>query len=250
MDARFAGKVVLITGGNSGIGLAAARAFAREGARLALIGRNRATLASAAAALGAETLALVGDVTQPQALQRLVAQVGERFGRIDVLFANAGVGAILPIEEVTEQIWDQVIDVNLKGVFFSVRSALPLMGRGGNIVLNASLGAQRCPPHFSVYAASKAGVVALGRTLALELVERGIRVNVVSPGPVKTALPEHTLGSAVGSLPQLQDEAHCTPMGRIGSAEEAAAAVLFLASDAASFITGVDLVVDGGITTT
>lgn len=244
---RFQDKVVVVMGGNSGIGLASALGFAKEGARVAITGRNPDTLASAARQIGEGTLAVSADMADLAAMDRFIAQVKAQYGRIDVLFVNAGIGRFTPLEQVTEALWDEMQDINLKGPFFAVQKAAPLMGKGGAIVLTSSIGHVKGLPGNSVYAASKAGLRALVRNLGVELVGRGIRVNCFSPGPIDTPL----LGRS-GVPPQEVDAlrkfiTEQVPMKRFGSAEEAAAAVLFLASDDASFITGIDLFVDGGM---
>ncbi len=246
MQPRFNEKVAVVIGGNSGIGLASAQAFALEGARVVVTGRDTATLARAAASIGG-ALAIRCDVSHLQEIDALMAQVREKLGRIDVLFVNAGVGAFIPIEAVTEADWDRVLAVNLKGVFFTVQKALPLMPHGAAIVLNSSIGWKKGIPTGSVYAASKAGVRALGRNFAAELVGRGIRVNVVSPGPVETPIIGRTAGLTPEMIPELRKQMLAnTPMRRMGEPAEVARAALFLASDEASFITGIDMLVDGG----
>lgn len=247
MQPRFTNKVALVVGGNSGIGLAAAQAFAREGARVVITGRDSATLARAGESIVGPPLAVRCDVADLAQIDSLMGEIRARLKRIDVLFMNAGVGAFIPIESVTEQDWDRLMAVNLKGVFFTVQKALPLMGRGAAIVLNASIGWRKGIPTGSAYAASKAGVRALGRNFAAELIGRGIRVNVVSPGPVDTPIIGRTAGLTPEMIPELRKQmiAH-TPMGRMGEPHEVARAALFLASDEASFITGIDMLVDGG----
>jgi len=247
MQPRFTNKVVLVIGGNSGIGLASAQAFAREGARVVVTGRDTLTLARAAAAIAGAPLTVTCDVADLRQIDLLMTQIREQLGRIDILFVNAGVGAFIPIEAVTEQDWDRLMAVNLKGVFFTVQKALPLLQQGSAIVLNSSIGWKKGIPTGSVYAASKAGVRALGRNFAAELVGRGIRVNVVSPGPIETPIIGRTAGLSAEMIPELRKQMIAnTPMKRMGEPEEVARATLFLASDEASFITGVDLLVDGG----
>jgi NAD(P)-dependent dehydrogenase (short-subunit alcohol dehydrogenase family) len=246
MQPRFANKVVVVIGGNSGIGLASARAFADEGARVVVTGRDTATLAGAAESI-AGALAIPCDIADLRQIDGLINDIRVKMGRIDVLFVNAGVGAFIPIEAVTEQDWDRLMAINLKGVFFTVQKALPLLERGAAIVLNSSIGWKKGIPTGSVYAASKAGVRALGRNFAAELVGRGIRVNVVSPGPVDTPIIARTAGLSAEMIPELRQQMVAnTPMKRMGQPTEVARAALFLASDEASFITGVDLLVDGG----
>ncbi|MFO1402069.1 MAG: SDR family oxidoreductase [Steroidobacteraceae bacterium] len=247
MQQRFKGKVVVVTGGSSGIGLAAARAYANEGARVVITGRDRAALERAARGIGASAEVERMDAASVAQVEAAFAAIGQRHGRIDVLFANAGVGAMLPVEQTTEAVWDQLHDVNLKGAFFCVRSALPFMRAGSSILFTASLAAWRNPPGGTAYAASKAGVVALGRALADEFAGRGIRVNVISPGPVDTPLPDHTLGVPAAASSAMREMMGRTPLGRVGRPEEIADAALFLTSGQAGYITGIELVADGGI---
>jgi NAD(P)-dependent dehydrogenase (short-subunit alcohol dehydrogenase family) len=247
VSGRFSGKNVVVIGGNSGIGLAAARAFAKEGAQVVITGRSPETLHSAAQEIGHGAVAIrsdVGDVTQ---IGQLFTQLTAQLGHIDVLFVNAGVGAFQFIEKVTEQDWDSIHSVNLKGVFFSVQKALPLLRKGSSVVLTGSIGGLKGIPTGSVYAASKAGLRALGRCFAAELVGKGIRVNVVSPGPTDTPIIGRTAGLPPQAIPVIREQMiRNVPMHRMGTAEEVAAAVLFLASDDSSFVTGIDFLVDGG----
>ncbi len=245
---RFAGKTVLVIGGNSGIGLACAKGFAAEGARVTVTGREPRSLAHAQTVIGAGTDAIASDVTDLGAIDALMTRMKQVAGRIDVLFVNAGIGAFLPVRQVAEQDWDRVHAVNLKGAFFSIQRALPLMGRGGAIVLTGSIGAICGLAGNSVYAAAKAGLRALGRNLAAELVGEGIRVNVVSPGPVETPIIRRNIGLPPEAEHELRRAMiDAAPMKRMGRPEEVVGAVLFLASDEASFVTGADLLVDGGL---
>ncbi|HTX15708.1 MAG TPA: SDR family oxidoreductase [Candidatus Baltobacteraceae bacterium] len=247
MSARFTDKVVVVIGGNSGIGLAAARAFAGEGAHVVLTGRNPETLRSAGKELGPRALPIQSEISDVRQTDALMEEIKRRHGRIDVLFVNAGIGAFLPIEAVTERDWEQIMGVNLKGVFFTVQKALPMMKSGASIVITSSIGWKMGIPTNSVYAASKAGVRALGRNFAAELVSRGIRVNVISPGCVETPIINRTPGLPPEAIPALREEMiRNTPMHRLGEPDEVARAALFLASDEASFITGIDMLVDGG----
>ena len=246
---RFDGKVALVTGGNSGMGLAVARGLVAEGAKVVISGRNAESLRAATDALGAAAHGVVADVAKLDDIDRLVAATAAFGGdRLDVLFANAGAALFRPLAETTEAQWDSVRDVNLKGVYFTVQKALPLMGEGSAIVLNASVAAAKGNPSGSLYGASKAGVRSLGRTLAAEFVGRGIRVNVVSPGPIETPLFERGGLLATGAVQNLKATwTERNPMKRFGTPDEVAAAVLFLASSDASYITGIDLLVDGGV---
>lgn len=246
-ERRFAGKVALVTGGNSGIGFAVARGLADEGARVVIVGRNAETVGRSAAGLGAAAHGVVADMSRLAEIDRVIETTREfGRGRLDVVFANAGVATFGPLASTTEETWDAIFDVNVKGVYFTVQKAAALMTRGGAIVLNASVAARKGNPVGSVYGASKAAVRSLGRTIAAELVERGIRVNVVSPGPIETPIFERTTAPQAGAALKAAMLAR-NPMKRLGTTDEVAAAVLFLVSDAASFITGVDLLVDGGV---
>lgn len=243
---RFGDKVVLVFGGNSGIGLATARQFAQEGARVIITGRNPQTLASAADSIPG-CAAFQGDIADPARTDEIVAAVGRDFGRIDVLFVNAGIGAMIPARQVTPEFWDTVHSINLRGAFFAMQRALALMGRGSSIVVTGSLASRKAPPFGLVYAAAKAGLSSVMRVLAREVVADGIRVNMVSPGPVETPIIGRNLGMEGMDVSDLRAHSKAAvPMARIGEPEEVARAVLFLASDEASFITGQELFVDGG----
>jgi NAD(P)-dependent dehydrogenase (short-subunit alcohol dehydrogenase family) len=240
---RFAGKTAVVLGGNSGIGLAAAKAFLDEGARVAITGRNAATLARAADETG--MLAIRSDMASASDSKAALARIAAELGGIDVLFVNAGVGGFAAVPEVTEEFWDGVHAVNLRGAFFAMQAALPHLRDGGSIVVTGSIGAVLALPGNAAYAAAKAGLRAVARILAVELLPRRIRVNMVSPGPIETeifkrdATPQQIEGLRTTM-------ANAVPMKRMGEAAEVARAVLFLASSEASFITGVDLYVDGG----
>lgn len=247
MNGKLNGKVAVITGGNSGIGLASARRFTEEGAKVALLGRDATTLAAAVAELGEAAIAVAGDVTNLADLDRLYATVKETYGSIDLLFVNAGVAAMRPIEAVDEAHFDQLFGVNVKGAYFTVQKALPLMNDGGSIVLTTSVANQAGHATMSVYSATKAALRSLARTLSAELVGRRIRVNAVSPGPIETPIFSRL------DLPQEAQEQMAAafvervPLGRFGSADEVANAVIFLSSPESSFVLGHELVVDGGM---
>jgi NAD(P)-dependent dehydrogenase (short-subunit alcohol dehydrogenase family) len=244
---KLTGKIAVITGGNSGIGLATAKRFVEEGAHVVITGRREKELKEAAAFIGRNVTTVVGDVSRLEDLDRLYAVVKEKHGHIDVLFANAGAGTIAPLEAATEAHFDKTFDVNVKGMFFAVQKALPLFKDGGSIILTSSVANVLGTPGFSAYAASKAAVRNFARAWTMELKDRKIRVNSMSPGPIETAALEK-----VGLTPEQVEQAAAqfiaqVPLGRRGKPEEIAAAVLFLASDESSYITGVDLAVDGGM---
>ena len=243
--ARFEGKIALVTGGNSGIGLAVAQGLVAEGARVVIVGRNADTVARAAADLGSAVHGVVADTSRLADLDRVIAVTREfGGGRLDVLFANAGIATFAPLAASSEAMYDATFDTNVKGVYFTVQKAVTLMGTGGAIVLNASVAAGKGGALATVYSASKAAVRSFGRTMAAALVEQGIRVNVVSPGPIETPIFDR-MGAQAGEVKAGMQARN--PMKRFGTPDEVSAAVLFLASDAASFITGVDLLVDGGV---
>ena len=243
---RYAGKTVVVTGGNSGIGLATAKLFHDEGANVAISGRDQKTLDEAVKIIGPGTLAVKADVAKLADIDNLYEQVAAKFGKIDAIFANAGIAKFAPIDATSEQMFDETFDINVKGMYFTLAKAIPHLNDNAGIVLNSSVVNSLGTPNASVYAASKAAVRSLARTFASELVGRGIRVNVVSPGPITTPI------FGLTGLPQaMVDEFSETiknenPMKRFGTPEEVGYAVLFLASAEASYITGVNLNVDGG----
>src|SRR5271168_5205781 len=246
---RLIGKIALITGGSSGIGLATAKLFVAEGALVIITGRREEELMAAVAKLGGAATGLQGDSSASQLtdLDRLFAKIKEIHGRLDIVFANAGVGEFVPLDAVMEEHFDHTFDVNVKGTLFTVQKALRLMPDGASIVLNASIASIKGLPAFSVYSVSKAAVRSFARGWAVDLKARRIRVNAVSPGTVPT--PGY---DKLGLLPeQMQDflasQSAAIPLGRVGSAEEIAKTVLFLASDESSYVNGVELFVDGGI---
>lgn len=244
---KLDGKVAVVTGGNSGIGLATAREFKQQGAKVVITGRDQQTLDDAKQELGNDVLAVRSDTSRLADIDKLFAVVREKLGKIDVLFINAGVGKFVPLESVTEEFFDSIMDINFKGAYFTIQKALPLLNDNASIVLNASINAYIGMPNTSVYAASKAALITLARTLSAELVDRGIRVNVVSPGPVATPI-FGKLGIAADALDEVVKNVQTqVPMKRFGRPEEIAKAVLFLASDDASFLLGTEIVADGGM---
>ena len=245
---KLAGKIAVITGGSSGIGLATAKRFVAEGAQVVITGRREKELDEAAAAIGQNVATVVGDVSRLQDLDRLYAMVKDKHGHIDILFANAGAGTIAPLMAASEAHFDQTFDVNVKGLFFSVQKALPLFRDGGSIILTSSVSNVLGLPGFSAYAASKSAVRNFARAWTLELKDRNIRVNSMSPGPIDTPALATTTGLTAEQAEQAAAQfATQIPMGRRGNPEEVAAAVTFLASDESSYITGIDLAVDGGM---
>jgi len=244
---KLEGKVAVITGGNSGIGLATAKEFKEQGARVVITGRDQQTLDAAKREIGGDVLAVRSDASSLTEIDKLFAGVKEEFGHIDVLFINAGVGKFSPVEAVTEELFDLVMDVNFKGAYFTIQKALPLLSDNASIILNSSINAHIGMPNSSVYAASKAALLTLARTLSAELVGRGIRVNAISPGPITTeilnrlGLPPRALEETQKSLKEQ------IPMKRFGRPEEIAKTALFLASSDSSFLLGTEIVVDGGM---
>ncbi|MFD8101212.1 glucose 1-dehydrogenase [Nocardia fluminea] len=242
-SSRFDGKTALITGGSSGMGLATAHRLIAEGARVVVTGRDRKRLDAAVTELGGQAHGIAGDATDLDDLDTLAAAVADRFGHLDLLFANAGIGSFQPIEQVTGALFDQVIGSNLKGAFFTVQKALPLLPDHAAIVINASFGLHLGVPGTALYSASKAAVHNLTRSLAAELAPRRIRVNSVSPGYIDTPAFRAELSDTAQ-----QGVAALSPAGRVGAAQDVAAAVAFLASSDAAFVNGHDLRVDGGLT--
>lgn len=245
---KLSGKIAVITGGNSGIGLATARLFAQEGATVIITGRRQAELDAAVAEIGGDAVGVQGDVSKLDDLDQLYAEVKAKFGHIDIVFANAGIiDTAAPIGVVTEEYFDNIFNINVKGLLFTVQKALPLLVDGGSVILNSSIANTIAFEGFGVYCASKAAVRSLARTWTAELKAHKIRVNVVSPGPIATPILEK-----VGmSEQQMKDFGEAMvgqiPLGRFGQPEEVAQAVLFLASADSSYVAGVDLYVDGGM---
>ncbi len=245
--AKLNNKVAVVTGGSSGIGLATAQRFIADGAQVVITGRDQEALDAAVAELGERATGIRGVVANLDDLDRLFAQVQEQFGRVDVLFANAGIAPFVPFEAVTEEHFDSLFNINVRGLFFTVQKALPLLSERASVSLTASVAAQSGIPNTSVYSATKAAVRSLGRTLAAELSSRGIRVNVISPGLIETPLIGK-LGMSPDELDAFGEQvAEQTPLRRPGKPEEIAATVAFLASDDASYFTGAELVADGGM---
>ncbi|WP_213776837.1 glucose 1-dehydrogenase [Caballeronia sp. dw_276] len=244
---KLSGKVAVITGGNSGMGLATAQLFAKEGAKVIITGRRQKQLDEAVESIGANAEGVLGDVSKLSDLDKLHDHVKAKYGRVDVIFANAGLGSLAPIDQVTEAQFDETFNVNVKGAYFTVQKLLPLVPDGGSIILNASIASSKGMEAFSVYSATKAAVRSLARTLTTDLKARRIRVNAISPGPIdtpifgKTGLTDEQIeGFKSGITSQV-------PLGRIGLSEEIAKPALFLASDDSSYISGIELTVDGGL---
>jgi Dehydrogenases with different specificities (related to short-chain alcohol dehydrogenases) len=240
------GKTALITGGSSGIGLATARLLQEHGARVAITGTNADKLESARAELGSAAITVRADVTSREDLNRLQQELKEAFGSLDILFANAGVAFGTPIESTDEAMYDRLMDVNVKGVFFTVQAVLPLMPPGSSIILNTSWLNQVGAPGRSLLSASKAAVRSLARTLSAELLERGIRVNAVSPGSIETPIHRGRNQTEEEFRAYAAKVGAQVPLGRMGRPEEIAAAVLFLAGNGSSYMLGAEIVVDGG----
>lgn len=241
-------KIAVITGGNSGIGLATARRYAAEGAKVILTGRRKEAIDEAVATIGESASGIVADASNLADTDRMMEQIRQEHGRIDVLFINAGVAPFAPLAEMDEASFDHVFDINVKGLFFTLQKALPLLSSGASVILNASVVQKSGFPGASAYAASKAAVRSIGQTASAELAHHGIRVNLLSPGPIETPLYGKT-GLAQEAIDGMGEKfAASVPMGRFGTPDEMANVALFLASDESSFVTGADIQADGGLT--
>lgn len=244
---RFNDKIVLVLGGNSGMGLASAQAFAAEGAKVHLTGRDQATIDAAVASIPGSR-GYRSDISDVAASEEVVARIEAEDGRIDVLYINAGVGGFAPLRGITEDAWDHVHAINLRGCVFALQKAVRIMGRGGAVVVTGSIGAHGALAGNGAYAAAKAGLYMAMKVFAKELVDEGIRLNIVSPGPIDTPLLHRNPGMSEAEVAKLKDMMIANiPMHRMGESEDIAKAVLFLASADASFITGANLFVDGGL---
>lgn len=244
---KLQNKIAVITGGNSGIGLATAKEFRAQGARVIIIGRNAEAVANAAREIGGETLGITANVSSVADIDRAFQTIGKKVGRIDVLFVNAGIAKFAPLAESTEELFDEITDANVKGAYFTVQRALPLLAEGASVIFNSSSVVHFGMPGASIYAAGKAALNSLAKTLAIELADKKIRVNVVSPGPIATpiygklGMPKESVDQmASGILAQV-------PLGRFGESVEIASAVTYLASNESSFVSGTELLVDGAM---
>jgi NAD(P)-dependent dehydrogenase (short-subunit alcohol dehydrogenase family) len=244
---RFEGKVAVITGGNSGIGLATAKRFSDEGAKVAISGRSQKTLDEAVKSIGNGILAVKSDVAKLADLDRFYSAVVQSFGKIDVLFVNAGVAKFVPVQSADEAHYDEIFDINVKGAYYTIQKALPYFNDGGSIILNTSVAGAKGFATTSVYSATKAALRSFSRTLGAELVARNIRVNSVAPGPIETPIFGRVGLSKEDTDAMVQGFVSSVPMKRVGTPEEIAGTVAFLASSDASYITGVEINVDGGL---
>ncbi|KAF5406942.1 MAG: Glucose 1-dehydrogenase 4 [Candidatus Udaeobacter sp.] len=242
---KLSAKIAVITGGSSGIGLATAKRFVEEGAYVFITGRRQAELDKAVAEIGRNVTGVQGDVSNLDDLDRLYKEVETKKGKLDVLFANAGIAEPVPTPDVTPEHYDRTFDINTRGVFFAVHKALPLMKDGGSIIVNGSGAWQKGIPMYAAYAATKAALRSFVRTWTAEFAGKGIRANVISPGPVETPILEGQFGENTDAVKERFKA--MVPMGRIGKPEEIASAAVFLASEESSYITGIDLPVDGGL---
>jgi NAD(P)-dependent dehydrogenase (short-subunit alcohol dehydrogenase family) len=248
MGTRFQNKVVIVTGGTSGIGLATAKAFSEEGAAVFITGRRQDVLDKAVRTIGGNVTGVRADMAQLADIDRLYDAVQQQHGQIDILFANAGGGSFAPLGAISEAHFDETFDTNVKGTLFTVQKALPLLRDGGAVVLTSSTTSVSGTPAFSVYSATKAAIRSFARTWILDLKDRHIRVNAISPGVTETAGLNELFGGGAQAEGVKADLVNQIPAGRVGQPEEIAKAVLFLASDDASFVNGIELFVDGGMT--
>jgi NAD(P)-dependent dehydrogenase (short-subunit alcohol dehydrogenase family) len=244
---RYDGKTAVVTGGNSGIGLATARLLVQEGARVLVSGRDPKTIAAARAELGERAIVVPSDTSQLDDIDALVAKARDVFGRVDLLFVNAGIAKFAPFEEVTAAFYDEIQGVNTRGAFFTIQRFAPLLQDGSSVVLNTSVVDEKGLPNTTAYSASKAALRSFARTLAAELLPKGVRVNAVSPGPIRTPIFGKMGATDADRAAMEKQFAEFPPMKRLGHAEEVARAVLFLGFDA-TFTTGAELPVDGGMT--
>ncbi len=243
---KLEGKIALVTGGTSGIGLASARLFKEQGAKVVVTGRDRHALDEAQRVLGDDAMVLRSDAANLADIDNLMAAIKERFGRLDIVFVNAGVARAGAIEQVGESDFDAMMDINVKGVFFTIQKALPLFGETASVIVTTSIANQLGSPNFSLYAASKAALRSLVKSLALELIGRGVRVNAISPGPIATPIFDSFGLPADVAQDVKRGIAAKSPSQRFGSPDEVANAALFLAADA-GYIVGAEIVVDGGM---
>jgi NAD(P)-dependent dehydrogenase (short-subunit alcohol dehydrogenase family) len=244
---KLNGKIALITGGSTGIGLATAKLFQEEGAQVILTGRNSAGIAAAQKELGPGALAIASDTSNLKEIKTLIETIRQKFGRIDILFANAGIARFQAFGEIEESFFDEHFNINVKGLFFTVQAALPLVPSGGSVLLTASVVSRKGFSGSSVYSATKAAVRSFGRTLATELAPRGIRVNTLSPGPIETPLFDK-MGLPADAVGQMREGfGNSVALKRLGTVDEMARAALFLCSDDASYVVGAELFADGGL---
>lgn len=244
---NFNGKVAVITGGNSGMGLASAKELASQGTKVVIAGRDQKTLDAAVAAIGENALGVRADVSNLSDIGHLFAQASEHFGKIDVLFVNAGVAQFASLEESDEELFDRIVDINFKGAFFTVKMALPHLNDGASIIFTTSAATKKGMAGVSVYAASKSALLSLVKVFAAELAPRGIRVNAISPGPIETPIFGRSGLSEAEREGMITGMKAQVPLGRIGNESDIAKAVAFLASDDSTFVTGTELDVDGGM---
>jgi len=243
---RLAGKIALVTGGNSGIGLATAKQFVNEGAYVFITGRRDPELTAAVKEIGRNVTGVQGDVSNLADLDRLFAQIKREKDKLDIVFANAGVAKFAPLGKITEELYDSIFNINVKGVLFTVQKALPLLPDGASIILNASVVGSKGLPMNSVYSATKAALRSFARTWTTDLKDRRVRVSAVSPGSIDTPVLSDLLASTETGQQRLKMISSNVPLGRLGTSAEIARAVVFLASDDSSYITGAELFVDGG----
>jgi NAD(P)-dependent dehydrogenase (short-subunit alcohol dehydrogenase family) len=247
MGNKLEGKIAVITGGNSGIGLATAKRFVSDGAYVFITGRRQNELDTAISEIGKNAIGIQGDVSNLADLDRLYNTVKDQKGHLDILFANAGIAQFAPLGEISEEHFDKIFDINVKGLLFTVQKTLPIFQDGGSIILNASIGSSKGFEETSVYSATKAAVRSFARTWTADLKHRKIRVNAISPGPINTPIFSNLLQNEEQSEQFKKNIVNTVPMGRMGSPDEIAKVVSFLASNDSSYITGIELFIDGGL---